>query len=340
MGLKKYLFFSLLLLIIIAGYVFSLNANDYRIEFLDNSYVLPIAIWLVVPAFVIVILSFLHMLFYGTKSFFEKNALKKDLEKMAELLKSKIVKQEYNHSFKTPEAKELASILNQLDMTPSSSEFLSNDKNIQDYVSKILKISSGDYIPSKELKLPNTNHIMERNLLNKLKVDSDFCLDVVKKPSNYSSLVVKKAISTMIENKSITTIKKNLENIQSLIDKELAFGLFEKDSQKHETFSLAHDDIRNILHKLELNKSDFIKLAKIYKKSFGPDEIIKFFEDLSSKNEDATSAYLYVLFEYEMLDSIREILSNSSGNEYIPFKALLDLKESGKHYRLETLCLN
>jgi len=338
MGLKKYIFFSLLLIIAIAGYVFSLNSNDFRLEVLGQAYVLPVAVWVVVPVGILFILSLLHMAFYGTKAYFEKNAFKKDFDKISDLITARLSAQEFYHSFKTNEAKEVSSTLNQISMTPSSAEFSSKDKGIQELASKIIKINAGEYVPTKELKLSNTNPLMEKNLLNKLKVDTDFCLDVLKKSGNFTDAVVHAASESLIKNKSITTVKKNLEGMK--LDKQLAFELFVKDALKHESFSLSKDEINKIISSLELTKNDFIELAKIYKKAFGPDEIIKFFEDLSSKNEDATSAYLYVLFEYEMLDSVREVLANSANDEYVPFKALLDLRNSGKHYRLDNLCFN
>ncbi len=63
------------------------------------------------------------------------------------------------------------------------------------------------------------------------------------------------------------------------------------------------------------------------------------FEKLVQEKEEYTTAYLYVLAEYEMIDKMRDILANSATQEYIPFKALIDLKDSGKHtYSIETLC--
>jgi hypothetical protein len=38
-----------------------------------------------------------------------------------------------------------------------------------------------------------------------------------------------------------------------------------------------------------------------------------------------------------MIDKVREIISVSADTEYTAFKALLDLKEAGKHYELEAI---
>ena len=38
-----------------------------------------------------------------------------------------------------------------------------------------------------------------------------------------------------------------------------------------------------------------------------------------------------------MIDKVKEIVSLTPDNKFTAFKALLDLKESGKHYNLETI---
>ena len=38
-----------------------------------------------------------------------------------------------------------------------------------------------------------------------------------------------------------------------------------------------------------------------------------------------------------MIDKLREVLANTNENDYVAFKALVDLKDAGKHYNLENL---
>ena len=69
-----------------------------------------------------------------------------------------------------------------------------------------------------------------------------------------------------------------------------------------------------------------------------PEQLIRLFEDIASAKEEYTTSYLYVLAEYEMIDKIRDILVNNSSDEYLPFRALIDLKDAGKlTYSIETL---
>ena len=101
---------------------------------------------------------------------------------------------------------------------------------------------------------------------------------------------------------------------------------------------MTNDVILSTIKKVKLTNTDLITIIKDYKKLMTPDQIIKLFEDLAQEKEEYTTSYLYVLSEYEMIDKMRDILVNSGANEYIPFKALVDLKDAGKHtYSLDAL---
>ena len=63
-----------------------------------------------------------------------------------------------------------------------------------------------------------------------------------------------------------------------------------------------------------------------------PDQRIKLFETMSNDNDEIVEAYLYTLFDLEMLAPANEILDNTTESEYIYFKAYSLLRESGKHF--------
>ena len=135
----------------------------------------------------------------------------------------------------------------------------------------------------------------------------------------------------------MTTIKKLINNLN--LDKEMLLLLLDKDSGERNDFSMTNKEILTLINKVELTNSDLIKIAKGYKLTMSPDQIIKLYEEISIKKEEYTLSYLYVLAEYEMIDSIRDILSNSQSYEYSAFKALIDLKDFGKNsYSIDTLC--
>jgi hypothetical protein len=171
-------------------------------------------------------------------------------------------------------------------------------------------------------------------MLNKVNEQIDFAVDVLKKPENFSSNVVRQSFENVLKEKSMTTVKKLYKNIK--LDKELATKLFEKDAANNE-FGFTPDEIIKIVKDLDYKKDDYLALAKNYETILQPDQIISLFEKLSAELEEATAAYLHVLCEYEMIDKVREIISATPDNEYTAFKALLDLKEAGKYYNLEAI---
>ena len=115
-------------------------------------------------------------------------------------------------------------------------------------------------------------------------------------------------------------------------------SLFKKDSEQDSQFAMTNEIIIKLIKKAEFTNDDLINIAKNYKSSMTPDQIINLYEEISVVNEEYTTAYLYVLSEYEVIDKMRDILLNSSSHEYTAFKALIDLKDAGKHtYSLDTI---
>jgi len=92
------------------------------------------------------------------------------------------------------------------------------------------------------------------------------------------------------------------------------------------------------MKKVELSNDQLIIIARTYKKTISPEQIIKLYEELTEYKEEYMSAYLFVLAEYEMIDKMRDILENSASHEFIIYKALVDLKDAGKNtYSIDTL---
>ena len=65
-----------------------------------------------------------------------------------------------------------------------------------------------------------------------------------------------------------------------------------------------------------------------------PEQRIKLFETLSNEKEEATDAYLFTLFDLEMLAPADEILESSQATEFVHFKAYRALKECNKNFNI------
>jgi len=336
MGLKKYIIGSLLLAIIVFGYTFSIEAGDYRVQIVDFTIILPVAVWVVLPMVLLLVLTIIHILFYGLKNYFTIKAITKDSQSVISLINKRLLKENSSVTFQNENFKEIGSIVKQLDIDVSNSNFSTEDKEISKTVEQSFNIKSGKYIPSKELKLDEKNPMMIDNTKNRISLDDNFALEVVKNPTKYSQDIIKYAFLKSIDSKSMTSIKKVLAELT--LDNDMVKALLKKDSEQKPEFAMTNDVILNMLKKVKLSNAELVEIIKDYKKTMTPDQIIKLFEDLAQENEEYTTSYLYVLAEYEMIDKMRDILVNSAANEYVAFKALVDLKDAGKHtYSVDTL---
>lgn len=334
MGFKKYFIFSIILIVAIFGYAYSLELGEYNVSFFGYSLTLPVAAWLIVPISFLALATFLHILWYAMLNYFKHRAVIKDHETMIKMIKSSLLEKNEIFKFKTQEFKNLSSILSQLKIDVKENRFSCLDEELNKIVANVQDVKDGKYVSDKTFKVNETTLLANLNMLNKVNEQIDFAVDVLKKPESFSSNVVIQSFENVLEEKSMTTIKKLYKNIK--LDKEMAKKLFEKDAANNE-FGFTSEELLKIVKDLNYDKNDYLALAKNYETILKPDQIIALFEKLSLELEEAIPAYLHVLFEYEMIDKAREVLANTKDNEYSAFKALLDLKEVGKHYNLEAI---
>ena len=75
MGLKKYVIFSIILIIVVFGYTYSLELGNYNITILNFSLELPVAAWVILPLALLSLVTYIHLLFYGLINYFKKRAV-------------------------------------------------------------------------------------------------------------------------------------------------------------------------------------------------------------------------------------------------------------------------
>jgi hypothetical protein len=336
MGIKKYIIASFLLFVIVAGYVFSVNQNEFtfNIPEIGLSYTLPVYIWSIVPAIILFIATLLHMFWYGTKGYFQRTTMEKDLAKIVLALESRLLKKESTVSFKTADLKEFNTIINQLELSASGNIDTSSSE-IKNAVGILQKIVNKDYIQQKDLKLNSDNELYKKNIINRIYNDDNFAIEVLKNNTKYDEVTIEIAFDKALENKSVGTVKKAIESLT--LSNQMVKGLLLKDSKSSKEMSFTNSEILELIQNNKFTNDDLIEIARNYKRTMSPEQLIKLFEDVAANDETLTPSYLYVLFEYEMVDDAREIIVNSQKDEFIIFKAMLDLRDAGKHYTLESL---
>lgn len=337
MGLKTYIGFSLLLLIAVGLVTYGVEAGDYEVKVLEYSLTLPIVAWILAPAVVLFVLSVLHLMFYGSINYCKNRSYVKDEETIIETIKALLLQKTDKKKFKTAGFKNISSILRQFNIDVKDNTFTSTNESLNLVVSQIKDIKDGKYVNEKSLKLDLDSTLAKQNLINKINEQVDYAVDILKKADQFSNEVVRVAFFNVLDNKSMTTIKKVYSNVK--LDKEMALKLFLKDIDNSE-FGLTKDEILKITKSLNYSKEEYLTLAKLYKDALTPDKLLDLFETISEDVEVATDAYFYVLLELEMIEKLKETLSGYNEDEYVLFRALLDLKDAGKHYSMDDITNN
>jgi len=295
---------------------------------------LPVYVWIVVPTIILFIFTLLHMFYYGIKNYFAKRAILKDVDIIKSIVKKRLLKEKSNDLLSTNDFKDLGEILKELEINlPENFSF--HSKDFDEVVNKIKTINEEKYIPLKELELSSDNYYYKLNLKNRIKNDSNFAIEVLRSSSKYSKDLVELAFDKTLENKPMTIIKKFLSELD--LDENMIKKLLEKNVAASKEFALSNEELLKYIKQVNYTNEELIKLAKEFKNTLSPDQLIKLYEELSMSDEKYTYAYLYVLFDFQMIDKAKDILASSQPNEYKVYKALLDLRIAGKHYSLDDL---
>ena len=117
----------------------------------------------------------------------------------------------------------------------------------------------------------------------------------------------------------------------------MLFALLETNSNESKELIFDNDQVIQMVADMKLSSKEYKKIAKIYLNKMAPEQLSSLFEKFFTIDENSIEAYLLVLFELGMIDDVREILANSKKEEYLKFKALIQLKEAGKYYTYNNL---
>jgi len=327
MRLGLYILASIILMAGIGIFVYTINPNDFSYDLMGIQILLPVAIWIIIPMFILMLASLVHMMFYGTKNFFKFRKWETDSDNLNNALYWSILNEPKPQRFNLPKLKETASILQVSNIKVKGTVDGVSEK-LQSALNIINEIDKGECVDFKEKKLAhilsNNNPLVIKNHINCLKKDENFIEKVLQSKDKYSDTVIEKALKQFAKTTTLTKAIKyskifNRESFMILINRvtrEDDLGL---------TVTILDEFIVDLNN--ELKCSDFLFIANITKKQLLPDENLKLFRGYDTKYVKAQIAYIYLLFEYEMIEKAGEYLQEHDADEFIRFRALYDLKK-------------
>jgi hypothetical protein len=335
MRLGLYIFAALTLIAIIGAFAYTINPNNYIVEILGINFNFPIAVWFILPMVLLLVFTTIHMVFYSLKSYFKLKKWHRDAATLDDVLYWSMVNEPKEQKYAIPEIASSALLLGK-----SNLDVLDGVEGLSPRLSKALnlinKIKNGEYVDLKEHKMAKVfnegNPLLINNRLNRLKSDDKFVEDVMKSSSSYSDQVRTKALEIFASKETFFKARK----YHKIFDVKNFFVILHRTN--HGTDSeLTGEILNDFVSALKLSCQDFANIANITKKMFRPDENLALFRKYQNDNPKAQNAYLYLLFEYELMDEVGVYLEEQDDYEFVQFRALYDLKQSHKKYKLEDL---
>ena len=335
MRLGTYIFSGTIFIIFVVGTVYLLTPDYYSLSLMGITLNLPIAAWVGIPALILFVLTILHMGYHGTKSYINLKKWQKDVESAKDALYWALIAEPKKHNYSIAKIKEGAILLNGSTLTPTGNMIGLSEK-LDKTVEIIKNIQNGEYVNLNEHNIERhmgkNNPILVKNQLNRLEKDSGFADEILHYRENYDDSVVSRALDIVIESGNLFKVKK----YASLMNGEQFHSLMKK-IEKSGDIKINFETVEDIMKENEMGCPEYIAMARAIHKKFTPDETLSLFRRLASEREEAQNAYLYLLFEYEMLDEVKRFLEEYDESEFKPFRAFQILKRGKYHYKIDDL---
>ena len=331
MYIKRYTISVSLFVLLLGWFVYGfVTQQSIGIGFLGMSLPsMPIAILVVIPVIFLYIATIFHMAFYSLLGSFKVRKYEKDLEKMMISVGDALLCKEDRHfEFKTPKYKQLGKVMDHVSIIADVQMPSIEDEKLAAVLRVVSRVKSGEVADLRKFSLPTNNQLIIQNDKNRYDAHEISAEDVLGKAGRYSKELRLRAYIDASKNSSFSIIEKNKE----LMSKEALNNILSRINTEQNQLTLSNQALIELISMLELNEKDYIEISQALSKSMIPEQRIKLFELLSEKNDDATGAYLYTLYDLEMQYHANEILANTQANEYLNFKAYRALKECNRHY--------
>jgi len=294
---------------------------------------LAVAIWVVVPLIMLFIASVLHMSFYSILGSFKLRKYEKDYEKVIDaIVDAYLGKEDRKHDFKTPRYKLLGSLIDNTTLFPNSDIELNGDnEKINRVINIINDIKSGKIVDLKKFSLPSENSLVYQNDRNKYKQNEINAEEILTHPKKYADVLQKEAYLDFVKVSPFYAIEK----YKHLLSFEGLLVILARINAKENRLEVSNEALIELFKLLDLSSKDYLKASEVLSFDMIPEQRIKLFELMSDEDEKVMDAYLYTLFDLEMLEAADVILEISQPEEYINFKAYRALKECNKHYSIK-----
>ncbi|MDR2151306.1 MAG: hypothetical protein LBO72_00645 [Helicobacteraceae bacterium] len=332
MHVKRYVLFSGLLIVALGIFIYINDSSDYAAHIGEESYTLPIAVWAMLPALIVFLVSFSHVAFYATAALFAKSALEKDFKTLKKLVINALLGQTNALSLKRPELAAIGRLLSDSQLKPRSNAEKTGDNELDAILDVLAKLEKGEIADLGDLKLVKNSPVWVAFQLIKMKSDPKVSEELLS-ASETGSEVYYKALETY----ATYGEKKRFLRADTKINARTALNLLARYRAPIQSMEFETGEIIDLISKASFTEKEFVALARIMKERVSPEALLELFAQLKNVFESAQSAWLYINIELERQDDAKEILDSSASDEYLAFKSYFALKEAGLSPNLDSL---
>lgn len=335
MKLKYYIIIIAVISLLVGLGAYSILPEDFSLSLATQDgkqFVLPFVILLgifVGVLFVLGLLFFVIDWLIGRISFFHQQ---KDLQKLTTQILEQACKNNYtpvvykNNSFLV-----LSRILRRFSLTPKIPSQNSGISKLDQMFEVFNQVELGYEQDLKKYQLATDNVFYIQNIINRVKKDYKYGFSVLV-DGDFNQETRSRVFFSILDKCNFKEITKIL-NTSLFLDKSMIFAAIES-CKKLQTM-LDDKSMIQATKKANFDSLDYVELAKRLKGFYGPDEWLKFFENLTILDDKAELSFLYILCDLEMIAQVEQRLSNLQKSEFPRIRAYIDLRKQGRNYPSE-----
>ena len=334
MYIKRYTVAAFILMALVGSYFYISFPNEtLAVNVLGvNLPLLPIAVWVVLAMFVLYLSTVGHMLYYSLVSSFKLRKFRKDSETFVGSVSDALLGRiERNHSYKTERYSAFAKVLDASRLDLLQEIEATGEEKLDQTIELLQKIKDGEHVDLKKYRLSTKNPLVQQNDLNAYNAGDISEEHILNNADKYSEELVSLAFTNYAKTAPLNLIDK----YKAFLTKPVLFKIVARVNAEENILDISVEHLISLFNEVEIREEGYINLSATLSQNMLPDERIKLFKKLSEENETAMPAYLYTLFDLEMIAPAEEILENSQPDEYTYFKAYKALKDCHKNFSIE-----
>jgi len=293
--MKKYTIFSIILIALLTLLVYMEDNSFTTLGLFGINISLPNAVWVAVFLSLFFISSLIFFFFINFKNYLYQKNIQKDISNIIANIKNRIFYKESNIPTKIlTDINNFTKNIKGLNITPNPVEKF-------EFLEDIKKLLDGEVIEISKYKLDTNNPWFILNIKNRLKKNTDYAKEILKKFKNEE--LKKEAFYIWAKSAPIKEIIK--------YDYEITFDIIKA--------HIKDNDLPILLEKAKLTPKEEIEIAKEIYSTKTPDEELEIIKPL--KWGEA-----YLALKYEHLELAKELIET---NNLKFFKYFIELKEAG-----------